>query len=98
MRGYDAISELYYGNINPSQRGYHENSDLSIALESFSEHEQWIRNCLGGEARKRFDELIQCGNTVNDIMSLENFRTGFQLGVMLMIDAVSPNESTLYDL
>ena len=53
---------------------------------------------LTGETGNRFDELISCHNNIVDTMSYENFRTGFQLGVMIVMEAVSENETVLFEL
>ena len=98
MRGYDVIAELYHGNIRPCEKGFYENTLYAAAMEAFSIHEAWFNAHLTNEAKTRFEELMQCHDTINDTMSLESFRTGFQLGVMLMMDAVEDNSKTLYDL
>ena len=53
---------------------------------------------LDREAGKRFDELISCHNTIVNTMSYENFRTGFQLGVMMVMEAVNENDATFFEL
>ena len=98
MRAYDVIRELYYGNLRPCDRGYRQDSDFAIAMDAFATHEQWFRNNLNGETAKRFDELISCHNSIVDTMSYENFRTGFQLGAMMIMEAVSDNEKVLFEL
>ena len=40
---------------------------------------------------------MSCHNNIVDIMSYENFRTGFQLGTMLTMEAVSENEMVLFE-
>ena len=98
MRGYDAIDELYNGNIRPNERAYHEGTRFAVAMEAIAAHEEWLRARLSDEAAKRFDELMACQGDVTDITGRESFRTGFQLGVLLMIDAVSKGEDMLYEL
>ena len=45
-----------------------------------------------------FDELVSCHNNIVDTMAYENFRTGFQLGTMMVMEAVSENEAVLFAL
>ena len=40
---------------------------------------------------------MSCHSTIVDTMAYESFRSGFQLGVMLIMDAVSENSGALYD-
>ena len=98
MKGYDVIAELYYGNINPNERGYHEDTMYATAMDAFATHEAWFNAHLTNEAKTRFEELMHCHDTINNTVSLENFRIGFQLGVMLMMDAVGENRRIFYDL
>lgn len=98
MRGYDVISELYHGNLRPCDRGFYHESLLGSAMEALSMHEAWLNERLTAEQKQRFEELMSCHNTIVETMAYENFRTGMQLGVMLVMDAVSANHSVLYDL
>ena len=98
MRGYDVIRELYHGNLRPCDRGFRSDTDFAITMDAFTTHEQWFRENLTGETGKRFDELISCHSNIVDTMSIENFRTGFQLGMMMVMEAVSENEAVLFEL
>ena len=98
MRGYDVIRELYQGNLHPCDRGFRSDTEFAITMEAFTTHEKWLRENLNEEARKRFDELISCHNTIVHTMSYENFRTGFQLGVMMVMEAVNENDVTFFEL
>ena len=98
MRGFDVIRELYQGNLHLSDRGFRSDTDFAITMDAFTSHEKWLRENLNGEASKRFEELISCHNGIVNTMSYENFRTGFQLGVMMVTEAVSDNETTFFEL
>lgn len=98
MRGYNVISELYHGNLRPCDRGFRNDTDFAITMEAFAQQEDKLRELLTGESAERFDELMSCHNSIVDTMSYENFKTGFQLGVMMVMEAVNENESTLFEL
>ena len=98
MRGYDVIHELYHGNPRPCDRSVRIDTDFAITTDAFASQESWLRKNLEGETAKRFDELISCHSNIVDTMSYENFRTGFQLGAMMVMEAVSDNESVLFEL
>lgn len=97
MRGYDVIHELYYGNISPNERGFRSDSIFGVAMEALTTHETWLNERLNPDQKKRFEELMSCHSTIIDTMGYESFRAGFQLGVMLIMDAVSENNGALYD-
>lgn len=98
MRGYDVIRALYQGDLRPCDRGFRPDTDFAITMDAFTTHEKWLRDNLEGEAGKRFEELISCHNDIIHTMSYENFRTGFQLGVMMVMEAVGENEATFFEL
>lgn len=98
MQGYNAIDELYYGRLHPSQKGYHENSDFAVAMDLSARHQKWLWEHLQGEEAECFEKFVLTNDEIVELMGRESFRSGFQLGVMLMIDSVSPNEETMYDL
>ena len=98
MRGYDVIHELYRGNLRPCDLSFRQDTDFAITMDAFTAHEKWLRENLNGEAGKRFDELASCHNNIVDTMSYENFRMGFQLGTMLVMEAVSENEMVLFEV
>lgn len=97
MKGYDVIRELYQGNLAPRERGYDPNSNYGTAMDALSAHAAWLNERLSVEEKIRFDELMSCHSTIVDTMGYESFRTGLQLGVMLIIDAVSESNGALYD-
>ena len=98
MRGYDVIRELYHGNLRPCDRGFRKDTDFAITMDAFVQQEGKLRELLTGESAQRFDELMSCHNNIVDTMSYENFKTGFQLGAMMVMEAVNENESTLFEL
>ena len=98
MRGYDVIHELYCGNISPNETGYRTDSVFGVAMEALSTHEAWLNERLDSEEKKRFEELMSCHSTIVDTMGYESFRAGLQLGIMLIMDAVSENHGAFYDL
>ena len=98
MKGYDVIRELYNGNLHPCDRGYRSDTAFSIALDAFTKQEDWLKKNLTDESCKHLEELISCHNDIVNTMSYENFRTGFQLGAMMVIEATSENTSVLFEL
>ena len=98
MRGYDIIREVYLGNLRPCDRSFRTDTDFAITMDAFTTHEKWFRENLSGETGSRFEELISCHDNIVDTMSYENFRTGFQLGVMMVMEAISGNEAVLFEM
>lgn len=98
MRGYDIIYEFYHGNLRPCDRGFRADTTFSIAMETFTEHERWLRELLSEEAGKRFNELMSCHQEIVNTTSYENFRLGFQLGAMMIMEVTGENMSVMFEL
>lgn len=98
MRGYDPIYQLYYGNIRPFERGFRKESAYAKANEAFSRHEAWFNEHLTAEDKKHFDKLLSCHDEITNIASFQNFKYGFQLGLMLAMETVNEDMSVLYEL
>ena len=98
MRGYDIIRELYHGNLRPCDRSFRADTDFAITMDAFTTHMKWFQENLNGETGKRFEEFISCHNDIVDTMSYENFRTGFQLGMMMVMETINDNEAVLFEL
>lgn len=98
MRGYDPIYQLFYGNIRPFERGFRKESTYAKANEAFSRHEAWFNERLTGEDKDHFDKLLSCHDEITNIASFQNFKYGFQLGLMLAMESVSEDTSVLYEL
>lgn len=98
MRGYDPIFHLFYGNIRPFERGYRKESAYAKANEAFTRQEAWFNERLTGEDKERFAKLLSCHDEIANIAAFQNFKYGFQLGVMLVMEAVIEDISVLYEL
>lgn len=97
MKGYDTITELYNGRLHPAEARFRGESDLAFLEDAHTEAEKWLKEHLGASERQRLDELFAIQRAIVSFCSLENFRRGFQLGVALMIDAVSFSSEMMYD-
>ena len=98
MRGYDMISELYRGNLRPCDRRFCHDTPFAAAMDTLAAQEEWFRKHLTGESVDRFHELMTCHSEILDTMSCENFRTGFQYGVMMVMESVSDSVTALSEL
>ena len=98
MRGYDPIYQLFYGNIRPFERGFRRESAYAKANEEFSQQEAWFNEHLTDEDKERFKKLLSCHDDIGNITAFQNFKYGFQLGVMLVMEVVQMDTSTLYEL
>lgn len=90
MRG-NIIEELYYGNIDPQDRGYHPQSPVKKVSDSLNDLEEKLTEQLAGENKALFLRFCNVYAEFMGESELDTFITGFRLGARFMMD--SPNNS-----
>ena len=78
MRG-NIIEELYYGNIDPQDRGYRPKSPVKKASDSLNDLEEKLTEQLVGENKELFLHFCNASE-------LDTFITGFRFGARFMMD------------
>ena len=82
------LDELYYGNINPNENRKRKPLPYEKVLRTFSEIESKLSKELNGENLKLFNELVNASDEIRATSGVENFKTGFRLGVLMMCDSL----------
>ena len=80
------LDDLYYGNIKPADKEFVRNSEFDKALKVFLSSKNELSNML--DKNKTFTELINSHNELLAVTGLENFKTGFRLGVKMICAAL----------
>ena len=91
------LDELYYGNINPNENRNRRPLPYENAVRTFSDIESKLSKELNGENLKLFNELVNASDEISAISSVENFKMGFRLGVMMMCDSLIIDSIILKD-
>ena len=81
MRG-NIIEELYYGKIDPQDRGYRPKSPAKKASDSLNE----LTEQLAGENKALFLRFCNAYAEFMGESELDTFITGFRLGARFMMD------------
>ena len=81
------IEELYYKNIDPDNMSLDWNPDYSNALMRISDREDLLEESLTGNDKQLFLQLTDAYSEAMGTASVENFMTGFRLGVRFFLDA-----------
>ena len=89
------LDELYYGNINPNEKRYKKATPYDKALSVFTANEDKLKEALSGEHLKLFNELVNASDEISATSSVENFKIGFRLGVMMMCDSLFSDNSII---
>lgn len=101
MRG-NIIEELYYGNIDPQDRGYRPKSPVKKASDSLNDLEEKLTEQLVGENKELFLRFCNASAEFMGESELDTFITGFRFGARFMMDTFlsddAPFESFLEGL
>ena len=89
------LDELYYGNINPNENRNRKHLPYEKAVKTFSDIESKLKKELNGEYLKLFNELVKASDEISATSSVENFKIGFRLGVMMMCDSLFSDNSII---
>ena len=85
MKG-NIIEELYYGNIDPQDRGYRPKSPVKKASDSLNDLEEKLTAQLAGENKALFLRFCSAYAEFMGESELDTFITGFRLGARFMLD------------
>ena len=86
MRG-SIIEELYYGNIDPQDRGYRPQSPCEKGRhDSLNDLEEKLTEQLAGENKALFLRFCNAYAEFMGESELDTFITGFRLGARFMMD------------
>lgn len=85
MRG-NIIEELYYGNIDPQDRGYRPKSPVKKASDSLNDLEEKLTEQLAGENKELFLRFCNAYAEFMGESELDTFITGFRFGARFMMD------------
>ena len=83
------LDELYAGNVNPSEHAFQKDDPYAKAMDRLVEAEEQLSRKLDDTGKEQLKRLQECQAEVNSADAFYTFQTGFQLGVRLMLDALS---------
>ena len=84
------LDDLYYGNIKPADKEFVRNSEFDKALKIFFSSKNELCTALDKNENENetLTELINSHNELLAVTGLENFKTGFSLGVKMICAAL----------
>ena len=85
MRG-SIIEELYYGNVDPQDHGYHPKSPVKKASDSLNDLEEKLTEQLVGENKELFLRFCNASAEFMGESELDTFITGFRFDARFMMD------------
>ena len=82
----NVIEELYYGNVDPQDHGYHPKSPVKKASDSLNDLEEKLTEQLADENKTLFLRFCNAYAEFMGESELDTFITGFRLGARFMMD------------
>ena len=89
----DFIEDLYYGNINPQDRGVKDGSELQRQMGLLIQKEELLTERLSEEERRLFFEYVKISGEVNGLSNQDSFTLGFKLGARFVYDTFVNGET-----
>lgn len=77
------LNELYYGNINPSERSYAYSKEIQKLAHKITEYETTLMAGLNDEQKKLFRSFDNCVTRLYELENRYCFTNGFRLGVRM---------------
>lgn len=82
------IEELYYGNINPSDRDIIRGGTYSHILNLLTRNEDELVQTLTQAQKETFDKFKDCASELGDENEMTSFVLGFKLGMRLTVETM----------
>ena len=85
------IEELYYGNLNPTEKYFNPSSEYGKNVKIISDNEEKLTAYLSAiptaeKEKHLLEQLINAQNEILFISEFERFKEGFKLGARLITD------------
>ncbi len=92
------LEDLYYGNIIPHEKRITAKSELQRMIKRAAECESKLTEMLNDEEKHMLSVLMSAQQEIDGITAIENFVSGFRLGVRFMIDCMDDGDGNVTDV
>ena len=89
---YDVLKEIYHGNYRVTDRTFKPNSDFGRVMDRIVDLSDQLRKELTDEQIGTLDKLDTAYHDLSGMTALEDFVTGFRLGMRLTLEGVASND------
>jgi len=92
------LEELYFGNINPSEKRFVRDSQYDKAIQAISTNGERLTELLTDKEKSLFLDYANAQSEINSISMIESFVDGFRLGAKIMLEVMSDANGCLRDI
>lgn len=89
------LHELYYGNINPSEKFFIHDSEYGKTIKVVSDCEEKLLKLLNNDEKELFKTFSNAQGDLNQISVAAGFVDGFCMGMRIAIEVMEKQYSKL---
>jgi len=82
------LHEIYYGNINPNEKCYKNDSEYGETLKALIDNEEKLSELLNPDEKALLETVSETHNAIDGITSADSFVDGFCLGMRIAIEVM----------
>lgn len=82
------LHEFYYGNINPNEKSFKQDSEYGRVIKILSESEEKLLKLLNPDEKALFETFSKAQGDLNYISIADGFVEGFCLGMRIAIEVM----------
>ena len=92
------LTKLYFGEINPSYRTLQNAHSYKQKVREVAKREEELCQTLSKEQIERYETLMACRSTIETMETLEQFRYGFRLGLLMALESCQSSDTLRGDV
>lgn len=86
------IENLYFGNINPSEVNFNDDSEIADLTRIAIKNENRLLNMLSKHQREQFEKFKESDCEMHSKCEMKFFIEGFKLGMRLSVEGLTNNK------
>ena len=92
------LEDLYYRNIIPHEKRITAKSELQRMVKRAAECEDKLTAMLNDEEKHTLSVLMSAQQEIDGITAIENFISGFRLGVRLRVECLDDDDGNVTEV
>ena len=89
---YDVLKEIYHGNYRVTERTFKRDSEYGRVMDKIVTLSDRLQTGLSAEQKDTLNQLDAAYHDLTDLTALEDFVTGFRLGMRLTLEGVADGD------
>ena len=86
------LEDLYFGDVQPSERSFKRNSQYAKALDDLVKAGDALTDTITEKQKEMFEDYMTAQREVNVLTDCETFIYAFRLAAKIMIDVLTDGQ------